>query len=167
MIKDRKRLVILLAYMIFLFSCSSASINKNEKISRYFTMGQAIDSTLAKKYKIKNIPNNRQKMNIRYTAKRLDEVRRLLGRPIYITSWYRSKAVNKKARGVGTSAHQDGLAVDFMLKKGKAGWKEFNKIKKKMSTYDQLIYYPKRGHLHIGFRANKSRDRRETMIVRK
>lgn len=162
-----RRIVLLLLCMLFLVSCSSAAINKNQKISRYFTMGQAVNSSLAKRYKIKNIPNNRQKMNIKYTARRLDEARRILGRPLYITSWFRSNALNKRARGVSTSAHKDGLAVDFLLKRGKAGWKEYAKLKKKMSSYDQLIYYPKRGHIHIGFRTKKSKERRQNLIIRK
>lgn len=167
MVRRIKRILLLLSCMFFIISCSSASINKKEKISRYFTMGEAVDSSLAKRKKIKNIPNARQIRNIKYTAKRLDEARRILRRPLYITSWFRSNTLNRKARGVRTSAHKDGLAVDFLLKRGKAGWREYAILKKKMSSYDQLIYYPRRGHVHIGFRTKKSKERRQTLIIRK
>lgn len=165
--KNLKKIIILVVYMLITVSCSSTSINRREKISIYFTMGEAINSNLAKKKGIPNIPNSRQRKNIRYTAKRLDEARRILKRKIVVTSWYRSKQLNRRARGVKSSAHQDGLAVDFLLKRGKAGWREFALLKKKMSSYDQIIYYPKRGHVHIGFRTRKSKERRQVMIIRK
>ncbi len=48
------------------------------------------------------------------TAERMDQVRTLLGAPIYVNSAYRSPLVNKAVGGVPTSAHQLGYAVDFV-----------------------------------------------------
>lgn len=142
---------------------SRAEIRRDEKISRYFTMGEAVDSVSAKKYGIDNTPSKQQAANIRYTAVRLDKFRKLLGRPIQVSSWYRSSRVNRRVGGSDSSAHQSGLAVDIMLKKG-SSYKEFQKVMKSSLSYDQLIYYPKRGHLHIGFRKNMKKERQQVMI---
>lgn len=161
-----KKIVGVLILSVFFIGCSNSSIDKNERISRFFTMGEAVHSDFAKKHKIKNIPNSRERINIRYTALRMDEVRVILKRPLVVTSWFRSSKLNKAIGGSKTSAHRDGLAVDVLLKKGKAGRREYELVKKKMSSYDQLIYYPKKGHLHVGFRRNKYEERRQNMIGR-
>ena len=90
-------------------------------------MGEAVDSAVAKKYGIDNTPSKQHAANIRYTAVRLDKFRKLLGRPIQVSSWYRSSRVNRRVGGSDSSAHQNGLAVDIILKKGSA-YKEFQKI---------------------------------------
>ena len=157
-----KKIIIFLSLTILLSGCmfSKATIRKNEKISRYFTMGEAVNSDIAKKYKIDNTPTKQQAANIRYTAVRLDQLRRLLGRPLIVSSWYRSGKVNRKVGGSRTSAHNSGLAVDILLKKG-SQYKEFQKLVKSNMKFDQLIYYPKKGHLHIGFKKNMKKERRQ------
>lgn len=141
---------------------SRATIRKDEKISRYFTMGEAVHSDTAKKYGIDNTPSKQQAANIKYTAVRLDQLRRLLGRPLVVSSWYRNRKVNRKVGGSDSSAHSTGLAVDILLKKG-AQYKEFQKVVKSTMKYDQLIYYPKKGHLHIGFRKNMKKERQQIL----
>lgn len=150
--------------LFLISSCSSVNINRNEKISRYFTMGEAIHSNTAIKKKIKNFPNWEERTNIRYTAKRLDEVRKILGRPVIVSSWFRNKKLNKAVGGSSSSSHRKGMAVDIILKKGQAGKREFNKIKANLKSFDQLIYYTKRGHLHIGFKQYKLLERKQVMI---
>lgn len=155
--------IILSLLFLLLTACSSTSINRQEKISKYFTMGEAIHSTTAQARGIKNIPNRQEKKNIRYTAKRLDDVRKLLGRPVVVTSWYRSEKLNRAVGGSSSSGHRNGMSVDILLKKGKNGKKEFDKVKMKLKSYDQLIYYPNRGHLHIGFKKYKFQERKQVM----
>lgn len=164
--KRRALKYIILLLLTILAGCSSAPIDKREKISRYFVMGEAVNSSIAKRRKIQNIPNGYERNNIQYSAKRLDEVRRILKRPLIVTSWYRSRALNKAVGGSSTSAHRSGLAIDVMLKKGKAGKAEFERVRNKMSSYDQLIYYPRRGHLHVGFRRNRFKESRQTMLMK-
>ncbi len=150
--------------ILLLTGCTSTRIDRDEKISKYFTMGEAIHSSIAKEKRIKNIPNWEERTNIRYTAKRLDEVRKILGRPVIVTSWYRGERLNRAVRGSSTSMHRKGMAVDILLKKGKLGRKEFEKIRKKLKSFDQLIYYPRRGHLHVGFKKDKTQERKQVMI---
>jgi hypothetical protein len=55
--------------------------------------------------------------NIEQTMKRMDVIREILGKPVRITSGYRSPAVNKAIGGSPTSDHVKGLAVDFVCAK--------------------------------------------------
>lgn len=159
-----KKLLIFITFTIILSGCmfSRATIRRDEKISRYFTMGEAVHSDTARRYGIDNTPSKQHAANIRYTAARLDQLRRILGRPVIVSSWYRNSKVNKKVGGSSTSAHTTGLAVDIILKKG-AQYQEFQKVVKSSMKYDQLIYYPKRGHLHIGFRKNMKKERQQIL----
>ncbi len=159
-----KKLLTLLTFILFLVGCSSIGVDRNEKISRYFTMGEAIHSSTAIKKGIKNTPSWSERTNIRYTARRLDEVRKILGRPVIVTSWFRNKKLNKAVGGSSTSGHRKGMSVDILLKKGKAGRKEFEKVRAQLESFDQLIYYPRRGHLHIGFKQYKFQERKQVMI---
>lgn len=159
-----KKILSLLLLTIFLTSCSSIGVDRNEKISKYFTMGEAIHSSTAIRRGIKNTPSWSERANIRYTARRLDEVRKILGRPVIVTSWFRNKKLNKAVGGSSSSGHRKGMAVDILLKKGSAGRKEFERVKARLKSFDQLIYYPKRGHLHIGFKQYKFQERKQVMI---
>jgi len=61
-----------------------------------------------------NTPPPEVVANLRTTAARMEEVRRLLGdRVISVTSGYRCPALNRAVGGARTSAHLTGHAVDF------------------------------------------------------
>jgi zinc D-Ala-D-Ala carboxypeptidase len=63
---------------------------------------------------IDNTPPPEVVGNLRTTAARLEEVRRLLGdRVITVSSGYRCPALNRAVGGSRTSAHLTGRAVDF------------------------------------------------------
>jgi len=60
-------------------------------------------------------PTDEQKENIIYLAKRLQAIRDLFKRPIYIRSWLRPDEYNKSIGGAELSAHREGKAVDFTV----------------------------------------------------
>ncbi|MDR1834352.1 MAG: hypothetical protein LBQ96_00935 [Fusobacteriaceae bacterium] len=153
--------------LLMLSACGSLKKNtsENEMISRYFTFGEAIHSDYAIKHHILNYPRkSSHRNNILRTAKRMDEIRELLGRPIVITSWYRSAKINDAVGGSDSSEHREGLAVDFYLDKTNPA-AEFNRIAKSGLSFDQLIFYTGGHRAHIGFRKNKRRERREVRRV--
>lgn len=43
----------------------------------------------------------------------IEEFRKCLGRPMTVTSWFRSEAVNKAVGGISTSNHLRGCAMDW------------------------------------------------------
>ena len=49
------------------------------------------------------------------SAKAMQEVRDLLGVPIFINSWYRDPATNRRVGGATQSTHMAGQAVDFRV----------------------------------------------------
>ena len=157
------RKVMLILIMLLCISCSSVDM-RDRKISKYFTLKEATYSSTAKKYGIKNIPSNSEYKNIVYTANRMDEVRKALKTPVYITSWYRNKKVNKRVNGSSDSYHRNGLAVDFKIK-GKAKYIK-NKLNKAKISYDQLIYYSKQNRVHISFKKSKRQERKQYLVKR-
>lgn len=159
-----KKFFSFLFLMTFFIGCSSIGVDKNEKISEYFTMGEATYSSTAIRRGIKNTPSWSERTNIRYTARRLDEVREILGRPVVVSSWFRNKKLNKIVGGSSSSGHRKGMAVDIILKKGSAGKKEYERVKNRLESFDQLIYYPRRGHLHIGFKQYRFQERKQVMV---
>lgn len=50
---------------------------------------------------------------LKYTAYTLEEIRRVLGVPMKITSGFRNNALNKASVGSPTSGHTKGLCADF------------------------------------------------------
>lgn len=54
-------------------------------------------------------------LNLTRLAKRLEEVRVKLGKPLFITSGYRTPARNREIGGAQNSFHCLGMAADFMV----------------------------------------------------
>ncbi|MGH6624409.1 MAG: D-Ala-D-Ala carboxypeptidase family metallohydrolase [Burkholderiaceae bacterium] len=87
--------------------------NFDPEISEYFRWHEATDSLTADRLGIKNTPPDEVSETIYLTAQRMDRVRRLLGGPVIVTSWYRSLTVNRAVGSADTSQHIQGCAVDF------------------------------------------------------
>ena len=51
---------------------------------------------------------------MRYTACTLEEIRKVLGVPMKVTSGFRNNALNKAVGGSATSGHTKGLCADFI-----------------------------------------------------
>lgn len=84
---------------------------------KYFTIGELTSSTTARRYNIKNVPGIMELNNLTSLVERLlDPLRDLLGKPIYVSSGYRCKALNSKVGGSKTSQHMKGQAADIYLK---------------------------------------------------
>jgi len=84
-----------------------------KRLSRYFTLARLIHSDTARAGGINNIPGLEVLPNLRRLARGLDEVRRLLGHPLDISSGYRSPRLNAAVGGAVNSQHTHGLAADF------------------------------------------------------
>ena len=97
---------------------SAVSINKKEKLSQHFTLGEMTKT----KYKTKdgNIPSHVAIENLKRLCGWLEMLREVWNErygegndPIIINSGYRSWEVNKKAGGCSTSNHLVGCAADI------------------------------------------------------
>lgn len=124
----------------------------NFQLSPNFSYREATYSASAINNKIDNSPSPLQLKNMEFTASKMEEVRKILeDRPIMVTSWFRSLALNKAIGGAMKSQHAQGQAVDFKC----PGYGNIRRIcmalmaNKETLQYDQLILEPT--WVHISF----------------
>ena len=88
----------------------------------------------------------------------LDRIRERFAVPMIITSGYRCEKVNKLVGGVDNSQHMKGEAVDFWFPgfSQKEMIQAFFEIAEEFD-FDQLIYYKKKGIIHISYSRNNNR----------
>jgi zinc D-Ala-D-Ala carboxypeptidase len=108
------------------------------KLTPNFTLEELTQSETAERKGLDNTPSADAKANLVRLAKFLEEVRRVLGRPIMINSAYRSPEVNAAIGSKPTSQHCIGCAADIKV----PGLTPDNIVKEIIKTnleYDQLI----------------------------
>lgn len=127
---------------------------------KYFSMSELSRTS---KVGIDNVPDAYARNNLlQLTQNLLDPLRAALGKPIRVTSGYRSRELNAAIGGSKTSAHLNGLAVDVkvndMTSQQLCDYILYNRDKESLE-WDQLIWYaPERGgHLHIGYALGRRR----------
>lgn len=85
-----------------------------EKISEHISYSEAIKSQTGSRLGISNEPNEAQLKAMRLVAEKVFEpVRKALNRPVFISSFFRSEALNKKIGGAKGSQHSKGEAIDI------------------------------------------------------
>ena len=135
-------------------------------LSKYFALSELTVSESAARRGLKNVPFGKQLDNLRQTALRMDEIREGLGKPIIVTSGYRSPEVNAAIGGSRTSAHCHGLAVDFTC----PGYGNPLAVAKAILAsgieFDQLIH-EYGAWVHIGFAEAGKPSRRQTLTINK
>ncbi len=153
-IKFFKYFKILIFIFTLLYFTGCSSIDKrgkkrdlNGKLSRNFILKEAIKVDIPITDDIYS--------NLKYTAKRMEEVRSFLGEPVSITSWYRTSSHNRSVGGASHSGHLAGLAVDFRSTRSHDQRLIFNKIVKSKLSYDMIIFYKHQNRIHIGFKKDK------------
>lgn len=130
------------------------------KLSAYFTFEELTVSQTAVRKGIRNVPGPNELANLTDLAKKLDEVRRLLGRPVLISSGFRCLEVNRAVGSKDSSSHIKGLAADFTCPGFGSVMDIFNKIKVSGVNFDQLIaeHPSKNGWVHLGIGPKMRRE---------
>ena len=133
-------------------------------LMKYFSITEFFESDVAEKHQVNNIPDDEQLSqvlgNIRALALNvLDPLRAMIGRPIIITSGYRSQRVNELVGGSKTSQHLSGKAADIHVQ----GYtpQQMNAVYQTIQMYydfDQLIFYPSKNIIHISWNGGKNRQ---------
>jgi len=86
------------------------------RLTEHFTLEELLYSTTAEEKGISNLPSNAEvHANLVELVFVLEKVRKLLGKPVTVTSGYRCPDLNKLVRGSPTSAHLSGLAADIKV----------------------------------------------------
>lgn len=111
-----------------------------ENISKHITYREATNSATAKRYKIANDPNEEQLANMRYLAEKVFEpLRAWYGKPIYVTSFFRTLALNVYLKGAKNSQHCKGEAIDIDTPANRDNAALFRYIRQNLE-FDQLIW---------------------------
>jgi zinc D-Ala-D-Ala carboxypeptidase len=112
------------------------------RISKHITLAEAIKSQSATRLGIDNTPTTEHLEAMKILAEKIFEpIMEMHGKPIAITSFYRSPKVNKKIGGSATSQHCLGEAMDIdadVFDNGITNKQIFDYIKDNLD-FDQLI----------------------------
>ena len=111
------------------------------KISDHITYAEAIHSQTAKRKGIDNTPNPNQIEAMKLLAEKVFEpLRKWVGGPIKVNSFFRSPELNTKIGGSKTSQHCKGQAIDIDDVYGyKTNSEMYHWIKENLS-FDQMIW---------------------------
>ena len=131
---------------------------------KYFSFSEFFKSDVAEKHQVKNIPDDAQLSQVLGNIKALvlnvlDPLRARTGRPIIITSGYRSQRVNELVGGSKTSQHLLGKAADIHVQ----GYtpQQMDMVYRTIQMFydfDQLIFYPSKNIIHISWNGDKNRQ---------
>lgn len=111
----------------------------SKQLSPNFLLAALVHSDTALKKGIRNSPTKAALKKLKHLASTLEQVVKLLGHSISISSGYRSKALNAAVGGSKTSQHVQGLAADFICKRFGTPFSVCKKIAKSNIQFDQLI----------------------------
>jgi len=131
-------------------------------LSPNFSLTEFTDSQTAARMGIDNDPPIELIPVLKATARCMEDVRDLLGgKPVLVSSAYRSPELNKAIGGSKNSQHMSGEAVDFTCPKFGTPEEVVKHIRASSLLWDQLILEFGRW-VHISFSA---RNRRQTLII--
>ncbi|MBH9536932.1 D-Ala-D-Ala carboxypeptidase family metallohydrolase [Novosphingopyxis sp. YJ-S2-01] len=122
------------------------------KLTDHFTLAEMTASQIASRRGIDNTPGPAERKALRILCERvLEPVRAHFGRPVVISSGYRSPELNHAIGGSGDSQHSKGEAADFTIP-GLPNIEVARWMQARLN-YDQLIYeFGPTGWIHVSFR---------------
>jgi hypothetical protein len=108
-------------------------------LSDNLSLAEAISSATALRKGIANKPTQQHLLNLKEVANNIFQpCREHFGKPLRVTSGYRSEALNKAIGGSSKSQHSKGEALDMQSTKGYTNKELFMYIKDHLE-FDQLI----------------------------
>jgi len=142
------------------------------KLSKYVSLSEVTKSDTATRRGISNEPTPEHLENLKTICTEVfDKIREHFGVPIYISSGYRSAALNKAIGGSSTSDHNLGRALDLdqdFRSNGITNMDVFKFIKDNLE-FDQLIYEfgnsKNPDWVHVGYR--KGANRKQILVAYK
>lgn len=121
---------------------------------KHFTIEELCRSNVAQVRRISNKPDTQQvKALTALVDNVLDPLRERFGRPIIVSSGFRSKDLNGAVGGSRTSQHMKGEAADI-YSGTKQGNRELFELIRKYLPFDQLINENDFSWVHVSYRAD-------------
>ena len=112
------------------------------KLSKNLSLQEVVKSNTAIKYGINNNPTEEHLKNLQFLAVNgFQVIRDYFGKPIFVSSGYRSEALNERIGGSKTSQHSTGQALDLDtdVYGGITNGELFDFIRSELD-FDQLIW---------------------------
>lgn len=135
-------------------------------LTRNISLEELTTSQTATRLKINNTPTPEIIENLKVVAAQVQKVRDHFGKPLIISSGYRSEKLNSAIGGARNSQHTKGEAIDIQSTNGYTNADIFNYIKNNLD-FDQLIWeYGTRKEpkwVHISYK--KSGNRKQILYV--
>ena len=132
------------------------------KLTDHFTLAELTASQIATRRGLLNTPGPAPLANLQRLAKKLEEVRALLQKPVIVLSGFRTEAVNHAVGGAKKSAHIAGRAADIIAPGYGKVMDVFEAIRASGIAYDQLIAEhpasPNGGWIHIAIAEHPRRQ---------
>jgi zinc D-Ala-D-Ala carboxypeptidase len=110
------------------------------RLSDHFSLEEFIASDIAARSGIDNYPTARAYENLKMLAESAEAVRKVLGYPMHISSGYRCPSLNSMVGSRPTSAHVDGLAIDFTCPEFGTPLQVCREIASSKIPFDQVIH---------------------------
>ena len=127
------------------------------RMTEHFDLAELTRSATATRLGLMNVPPQTAVGNLRNLCQKvLEPLRQHLGKPIIVTSGYRSKELNKAVGGVENSQHLVGEAADLLIESEKQG-REWMAWIMDNCEFDQLILErnSKATWLHVSCKRNR------------
>ena len=134
------------------------AVDLQKKLSAHFTLGELTKSETASRRGIANIPGPAELAALQLLCVHvLERVRVHFGKPVVITSGYRSPRLNAAIKGSASSQHCRGEAADFTVP-GVSNLEVCRWMHRHLN-YDQLIYeFGEDGWIHCSYSARQMRN---------
>ena len=131
------------------------------KITEHFKLEEFERSDTAKRMGIDNTVPNQLLPNIQALCKNvLEPLRQQFDEPVYISSGYRSPALNKAIKGAASSQHMKGEAADIYSRQGAKRLREWYLWMVDNLQFDQLIWESRDGGrrkwIHVSYKNEKA-----------
>lgn len=134
-------------------------------ISEHIAYEEAIRSQTAIRKGINNEPDlDTVKRMIHVAINCFEPVRRWYGKPLIVSSFYRSPELNKAVGGSETSQHCKGEAIDIDTGNREENKKIFEWLKDNLPEWDQLIDEYDFSWVHISLK--KEGNRKQILIIK-
>jgi zinc D-Ala-D-Ala carboxypeptidase len=142
------------------------------KLSKNLDLSEVVKSQTATRLGINNTPPTQHINNLKLLAEKIFQpIRDHFKRPIFISSGYRSVALNRAIGGSLTSQHSTGEAIDIDMDGTRiSNTSIFNYIKNNLD-FDQLIAEFKGENgpawIHVSYSASRPKQRKQILIALK
>ena len=142
-----------------------------KKISEHISFKEATYSNTAQQLGLQNKPNKEHLENMELLSEKVFEpLRKWVGGPIQVNSFYRSEELNSRIGGALSSAHLSGQAIDITTMGKKTNLEMFHYIIENLD-FDQVISeYPIDGEprwIHVSYKSKKDNRKQALEIKRK